>query len=107
MTLSIIRLLSTLVVAAAGCVAELRWMTPSAGQWAQIDRLYSQAAARHEFYCNYANESILSLIRGTHFDTWLHRPHMFHTVGPAIAAALLVYSSAAWLQSHERRTNSD
>ena len=71
----------------------LRWMTPCATQWRQIEAMYGEAERRHEFLCVY--NPLGDMIRATRFDTWLHAPMTLHVLLAVLFAPPLVAVGAA------------
>jgi hypothetical protein len=90
------KIASVIATNAAGLILALRWMTPSAAGWRQIDEMYREAEARREFLCVYT--PLGDTIRGTAFDGWLHGLQALHVAVALSVAALLVYFVATWFQ---------
>lgn len=90
------KIVSVIATNAAGLILTVRWMIASAAGWRQIDEMYRQAEARHEFLCVYT--PLGDTIRGTVLDGWLHRPQALHVAVALLVAALLVDFVATWFQ---------
>ena len=93
-----VRVLSYLANCAAQLVLGVRWLTPSASQWAKIDAMYAQAEAHHEFICIYT--PLGDMIRGSSFDRWLHAPGAFHAAVEVWIVSGLIFLCASWLGRH-------
>jgi hypothetical protein len=96
-----VKIASVITTNAAGLILALRWMTPSAAGWRQIDEMYRQAEARHEFLCVYT--PLGDTIRGTALDGWLHGSQALHVAVALLVAALLVDFGATWFQKGKER----
>ena len=70
----------------------LRWMTPSATEWQQIDAMYAEAERRHDFLCVYT--PLGDIIRATRFDAWLHAPTTLHVLLAVLIVPLLIAIAA-------------
>jgi hypothetical protein len=96
-----IRVMSMLTANTAALISELRLLTPSATQWAQIDAAYAFAQAHHEFIGILVAEEFADM-RGTRCDAWLRAPGTLHALATVMVAGLLIYLCSASLQ---RRSN--
>ena len=88
----LIKLTAALAMGAGESLLFLRWMTPSATQWQQIDAMYAEAERRHEFICVYT--PLGDLIRATRFDAWLHAPTTLHVLLAVLLVPLLIAVAA-------------
>jgi hypothetical protein len=89
----LIKLTAVLAMGAEESLLFLRWMTPSATQWRQIDAIYAEAERRHEFICVYT--PLGDLIPATRFDAWLHAPATLHVLLAVLLVPLLIAVAAA------------
>ena len=88
----LIKLTAALAMGAGESLLFLRWMTPSAAQWRQIDAMYAEAERRHEFLCVYT--PLGDMIRATRFDAWLHAPTTLHVLLAVLLVPLLIAVAA-------------
>jgi len=88
----LIKLTAALAMGAGESLLCLRWMTPSATQWRQIDAMYAEAERRHEFICVYT--PLGDMIRATRFDAWLHAPATLYVLLAVLLVPLLIVVAA-------------
>jgi hypothetical protein len=84
----LIKLIALLAMDTGLSLLCLRWMTPSATEWRQIDAMYAEAERRHEFLCIYT--PLGDMIRATRFDAWLHAPTTLHVLLAVLIASSLI-----------------